>query len=193
VTRPDPTFPSDGQPDRQSDGAIDPSQLPLHELRALRADLQAQDDVVSYVRRLAHARLDLIDAELQHRAAVVPAAVGDTAHGAASDGAVTGELRHLLGHHLTGGPARPPRPAEDESQHPLALEFEALCLQYGIADLTGLDDDQLHELRAQVGEFEHRQSHARQDLFHRIDALSAELVRRYRDGEADVDGLLADG
>jgi hypothetical protein len=29
-------------------------------------------------------------------------------------------------------------------------------------------------------------------LFSRIDALSAELVRRYRDGEAHVDGLLGD-
>ena len=172
------------------DPTIDPTQLPLQDLRALRADLQAQDDVVSYVRRLAHARLDLIDAEIQHRAAAVPAGVGESASG---EGAISGDLRNLLGHHLTGGPARPPRPAEDESEHPLALEFEALCMQYGIADLSGLDDEQLHELRAQVGTFEQRSSHDRQDLFHRIDALSAELVRRYRDGEADVDGLLADG
>jgi len=172
------------------DPTIDPAQLPLQELRAVRADLQAQDDLVSYVRRLAHARLDLIDAEIRHRADAVVAVVGEAA---ASEGAIPGELRNLLGHHLTGGPARPPRPAEDESQHALALEFEALCMQYGIADLSGLDDEQLHELRAQVGTFEQRSSHDRQDLFHRIDALSAELVRRYRDGEADVDGLLADG
>ena len=31
----------------------------------------------------------------------------------------------------------------------------------------------------------------RRELFTKIDQLSAELVRRYRDGEANVDGLLA--
>lgn len=168
----------------------DPTHLPLHELRALRADLQAHDDVVSYVRRVAQARLDLVDAEIQHRATAVP--VGAVGAVAGAD-AVSGELRSVLGHHLTGGPARPPRPADDASEHPLALEFEALCSRYGVADLTGLDDDQLHELREAVADYEQRSSHDRQNLFHRIDALSAELVRRYRDGEADVDGLLADG
>ena len=46
-------------------------------------------------------------------------------------------------------------------------------------------DDALHE-------FEQARSHERRELFTRIDELSAELVRRYRDGEANVDGLLAD-
>ncbi len=40
--------------------------------------------------------------------------------------------------------------------------------------------------------FEQLRSAERKELFGRIDALSAELVRRYRDGEADVDGLLDD-
>jgi hypothetical protein len=170
-----------------NDQASDPAQLPLHELRATRADLQAQDDVVSYVRRVAQARLDLVDAEISHRNALSGAEQGGP------ETEISGELRNLLGHHMTGGPARPPRPADDASEHPLALEFEALCMRFGIADLTGLDDAQLAELREQIAAYEHRMSHDRQDLFHRIDALSAELVRRYRDGEADVDGLLADG
>jgi hypothetical protein len=33
----------------------------------------------------------------------------------------------------------------------------------------------------------------RRARFDRLDALSAELVRRYRDGEADVDALLTEG
>ena len=32
----------------------------------------------------------------------------------------------------------------------------------------------------------------RRARFDKLDALSAELVRRYRDGEASVDGLLED-
>ncbi|MGZ7023355.1 MAG: RsiG family protein [Ilumatobacteraceae bacterium] len=40
-------------------------------------------------------------------------------------------------------------------------------------------------------DFEQARSQERRELFARIDQLSAELVRRYRDGEAAVDGLLA--
>ncbi|MEQ9161239.1 MAG: hypothetical protein RLN74_00920, partial [Ilumatobacter fluminis] len=45
---------------------IDPRSLSLDELRSLRNKLQAEDDVVSYVRRVAQARVDLVRAE-QHR------------------------------------------------------------------------------------------------------------------------------
>ena len=166
----------------------DPTQLPLHELRALRADLHAHDDVVSYVRRVAQARLDLVEAEIRHRAeAKVPATPAELHED------MPAELRNVLGHHLTGGPARPPRPADDASEHPLALELEAMCNRHGMADLGSLDDAELADLHQDLRDFEQRSSHDRQDLFARIDALSAELVRRYRDGEADVDGLLADG
>ena len=54
-------------------------------------------------------------------------------------------------------------------------------------DITG----PVHVHAANLHEFEQARSHERKELFGRIDALSAELVRRYRDGEADVDGLLA--
>ena len=42
-----------------SPGELDPRSLPLQELRALRADLQEQDDAISYVRRMAQARLEI--------------------------------------------------------------------------------------------------------------------------------------
>lgn len=157
---------------------VDPRSLPLQELRALRTELQQQDDVVSYVRRLAQARLDLVRAELRHRAA------GD-------DKNITGELPVILGTHLTGGPARPPRPAEDFSDHPLAQELEVLCDEAGSTDLPSMDQAELAAYAAALHEFEQQRSSERKDLFARIDALSAELVRRYRDGEADVDGLVA--
>ncbi len=159
---------------------IDPAQLPLAELRAVRAQLQHDEDAVSYVRRLAQARLDLIDAELVRRERDDP-------------GSVEGRLTSILGSHLTGGgPARPPRPAVDASDHPLALELERLWGAGGGTDLSALDEGSLTALRQVLAVFEQERSSERRDLFGRIDALSAELVRRYRDGEADIDGLLAD-
>jgi hypothetical protein len=159
---------------------LDPTLLPLDELRELRASLQHEDDAVSYVRRLAQARIDMLQAELQHRNSTVDA------------GLITSELPAILGSHLTGGPARPPRPAEDASSHPLALELEQLCARLGAADLHSLDNDELITLRTELRDFEHARSAERRELFARIDALSAELVRRYREGEADIEGLLAD-
>jgi len=47
--------------------ALDPQSLSLDELRAMRNALQAEDDVVSYVRRVAQARVDLVRAERLRR------------------------------------------------------------------------------------------------------------------------------
>lgn len=157
----------------------DPTGLTLAELRAEREVLQREDDAISYVRRIAQARLDLVRAERARRT------VGGS-------GGVTDDLSAILGTQLVGGSARPPRPADDFSDHPLAREFDDLCAALGSSHLAELDDAELAALEAGVAGFEVERSAERRALFTRIDALSAELVRRYRDGEADVTGLLAD-
>jgi hypothetical protein len=154
----------------------DPSDLTLEELRRLRQQLQLEDDAVSYARRVAQARLDLVKAEAQHRAT-------------GSDTVVDEELRTVLSSHLTGGPARPPRPTEDLSDHPLAVELDEICASHGLGRLKSLDDGDLVSLTEAIAEFEARVSSDRRARFELLDALSAELVRRYRDGEADVDSL----
>jgi RsiG-like len=154
----------------------DPSELTLEELRSLRQQLQLEDDAVSYARRVAQARLDLVKAEAQHRST-------------GSDAVVDEELRTVLSSHLTGGPARPPRPTEDLSDHPLAVELDEICASHGLGRLKSLDDAELSSLLEAVAAFESRVSSDRRARFERLDALSAELVRRYRDGEADVDSI----
>lgn len=154
----------------------DPAELSLDELRTLRQQLQLEDDAVSYARRVAQARLDLVKAEARHRSDL-------------SDAVVDEELRTVLSSHLTGGPARPPRPTEDLSDHPLAVELDELCASNGLGHLKQLDDAELVVLTDVIADFEARVSSDRRERFDRLDALSAELVRRYRDGEADVDSL----
>jgi hypothetical protein len=157
---------------------VDPRQLSLVELRALRAKLQNEDDAVSYVRRLAQARLDLVHAEKRRRLDGSPERLSD-------------ELPSILSTHLTGGAPRPPRPATDFSGHPLAEEFDALMDRAGDEDLSDFTSEELVHYADALHEFEQARSHERRELFTRIDVLSAELVHRYRDGEANVDGLLA--
>lgn len=158
----------------------DPRDMSLLELRSLRQRLQHEDDAVSYARRVAQARLDLLKSEAVHRSET-------------SDAEATAELRSVLSQHLTGGPARPPRPTEDLSDHPLAVELDEICSAGGFGHLKELDDAELAALTEAIAAFEARVSSDRRARFDRLDALSAELVRRYRDGEADVESIYSDG
>ena len=157
---------------------IDPRSLSLDELRALRNQLQAEDDVVSYVRRVAQARVDLVRAE-QHR----------RERGERSED-LSSELRVVLSSHLTSGAPRPPRPVEDLGENELSNELDRICTEHGFSRLEDLTVDEMDTLERELTAYERRVSDDRRERFDRLDALSAELVRRYRDGEASVDGLL---
>jgi hypothetical protein len=156
----------------------EPAEMSLEELRATRARLQHEDDVVSYARRVAQARLDLVKAEQLRRAR------GE------ADVDLSSELRVVLSNQLTGQAARPPRPTDDLYDDALSNELDEICATHGFARLNELLDDELSVLHDTLQAFERRVSADRRERFDRLDALSAELVRRYRDGEASVDGLL---
>jgi hypothetical protein len=158
--------------------ALDPQSLSLEELRRVRNQLQSEDDVVSYVRRVAQARLDLVRAEANRRAR------GETAESLSS------ELRVVLSSHLTGGAPRPPRPVENLEDNELSDRLDTVCAEHGFSRLADLSPTEIENLDRHLTAFERRVSDDRRERYERLDALSAELVRRYRDGEASVDGLL---
>lgn len=161
----------------------DPAELSLDELRAERARLQADEDVVSYVRRLAQGRIDVMRAELRRRTEQDPnTPTGD----------ISGELPNILGGGVAAGSARPPRDTDVAADHPLVAELDALCASGGFDDLAAASDAQVGALITSVSEWEKARSQDRHAFFQRIDALTAELVRRYRDGQASVDALLAE-
>lgn len=160
---------------------IDPTSLSLNELRDLRSRLQDEDDVVSYVRRVAQARLDLVRAEQHLRE-----------RGQTHDDLPT-ELRVVLSQQLTGGSPRPPRPAPPNlDEAPLADELDQLCAEQGFSRMRELAVHELVALEERLNEFERRVSGDRRARYELLDALSAELVRRYKAGEASVDGLLTE-
>ena len=156
----------------------DPASLSLPDLRAERDTLRQQEDAVSFVRRLAQGRLDLVTAVKRHRA---------DGSGSVS---VAEIVRSGVGPAPSTGSARPPRDTEVSADHPLLAEFDALCDSLGFDNMADLDDLGLTSLENGIQVFESAQSDLRRQLFDRIDALTAELVRRYRDGDASVDTLL---
>lgn len=164
-----------------AEGIVDPKGLSLDELRNLRNQLQSEDDEVSYVRRVAQARVDLVRAEHHRRD-----------RGETSEDLPT-ELRVVLSSHLTSGAnPRPPRPVENLGDNPLSNELDSICSDHGFGRIEELSLSELTELERQLTAFERRVSDDRRDRYDRLDALSAELVRRYREGEASVDGLLSE-
>lgn len=160
----------------ENSGDVQVTNMPLGQLRALRASLQTDEDALSYVRRIAQGRIDFALAEQRQRRGVAD-------HDSASPAG--GGVRP------TSTTSRPPRPIEDSSSHPLAVEFDVLCDRLGAHRLTELTTDELDSLVSALQTYELERSSERHNLFIRLDVLSAELVRRYRVGEASIDSLLA--
>ena len=149
----------------------------LGELRAERNRLHEQEDVVSFARRLAQGRLDLVRAEREMRAR-------------RDNRDISGELPSIMGR-LSAGSDRPPRDTDVPADHPLLTDLTESCAALGFDNLKTCTDEQLLQLRDVLTEYEHARSMERQELFERIDALTADLVRRYQLG-APIEGLLDD-
>ena len=145
-----------------------PEALSLDQLRERRRTLQALDDAVSYVRRVAQGRADLARAELARR-------------GSGRDAPLTDDLRDVLGDRLLGASGRPPRPADDFSDDPRAEALDRLCAERGFGRLAELEDAAVAELAVALEAFEGEVSRERHDVFAELDDLSEELVRRYRE------------
>lgn len=152
----------------------------LSEVRARRQRLQAEEDNVSFVRRMAQGRIDLVHDEQRRRAA------GEEPPGLP----LTERLAEVFGQQHGGGSARPPRETNVPVDHPLLKQLDDLCEHYQFASLETLDDRALSELDGALEMFEKECSRQRHDLFEQIDALTAEVVRRVR--ESGVAAVTAD-
>lgn len=151
-------------------------QMTLDELRRRRAELQSTDDVVSYVRRVAQGRADLARDALERSSDD-----GDPTPVYGRDDLGEG-LRGVLSDRLLAAGGRPPRPAEDFSDHALSAELDELCAAGGFSRLDELSRQELADLVAALDRFERDVSEQRQQLFAELDALTEELVTRYEAG-----------
>ncbi|GHB35769.1 aerial mycelium formation protein [Streptomyces viridiviolaceus] len=158
--------------------------LSLPELRTLRRDAQRDEADLSYVRRLLQGRIDILRAELARRG---PASVVDTA-----EASVVERLPEIL----TDAPARQRSSARHvtlgtprgEEYRRLAAEMLA---EVELSDLGARTDLELNTAMARLVRYEQQVSRRRQRLQRTADECSAEIARRYREGEAQVDDLLA--
>ena len=151
------------------------------EIRVARAALQMQEDVISFVRRMAQGRCDLARDEQRRRIDGTPAS-----------GISVSDIANVFGKEHGGGSSRPPRETNISAEHPLVVELEKLCQEINFGDLRTLDDQSLENVVQKLSSFEISQSLVRKALFTSIDALTTQLVKRYKDDGVNVDSLLAD-
>ncbi|MFC3348334.1 hypothetical protein ACFOOM_13060 [Streptomyces echinoruber] len=160
--------------------------LRLAELRALRRRAQRDEADLSYVRRLLHGRIDILRAELARRAPR-----GTASPEAPAGASVVARLTEIL----TDPPARHRASARHvtvdtprgEECRRLAAEVLA---EVELSDLAARTDAELHAAMGRLAGHERRLSRRRRELQRTADGCSAEIARRYREGEAQVDDLL---
>ncbi|MFD7706811.1 AmfC protein [Streptomyces sp. NPDC059785] len=170
--------------------AVDPpvpdlAVLRLSELRALRRDAQRDEADLSYLRRLLQGRIDILRAELAGRGGhVLPPGL-----------VAVVSLVDRLPEILTDAPARHRSSARHVTVGtPHGEEYRRLATdmlaEVELSDLKARTDDELNAGMARLVRYEQQVSRRRQRLQRTADDCSAEIARRYREGEAQVDDLL---
>ena len=169
--------------------AEDVTALDFPELRARRQLAEQEEVDLSYARRLLQGRLDLLRAEQAQRAT----ARDGVDAGARTDAEIVRDLAavlsddgpradHGLGRHLTTDPSR-------VGEHRRAAE-QAVD-DVAASDPSSLDAEGLAAAVAHLTELERKVSENRHRVQAVMDQLTAEVARRYRDGEAHVEDVLA--
>ena len=156
---------------------------PMAEVRAMRSECQEVETGLSYLRRLVQGRHDIVGVELQRR----------------RDGAEPGDLSQLISQlpeilsdrtRAPGLGRLPQLLAPGDVDAELTGRLNDVMGDHDLEGLPDLDDDQLDQVHDALEALEREVSDFRRQLFDRIDALQAEITRRYRTGEASVEALL---
>jgi hypothetical protein len=171
------------------DALLDPGYLgdltarSMDDVRAMRAECQEVETGLSLLRRVVQGRLDIVGVELTRR----------------SEGGDPGDLPDLIARlpevlsertRAPGVGRLPQMMTPGEMPPALEAELDSIVSAGHLADLPSVTDADLRTMADRLAELEQRVSGHRQSLFERIDALQAEITRRYKTGEASVDTLL---
>ncbi|MGB8649045.1 MAG: aerial mycelium formation protein [Mycobacteriales bacterium] len=161
------------------DYLADLQQVSLAEVRALRNEAEQEEVDLSYIRRLVQGRMDIVRAELNRREGGAEGNLVDSLAKVLAD-----EPRASargLGRHATVEPSR----VDSHRRY-----VEALVADVDLTDTGARTTDELHHAMRVLADEEQVLSAKRRQVQAVMDTCQAEITRRYRDGEADVDALL---
>jgi hypothetical protein len=171
--------------DRVTDAAYlgDLSARSIDEIRDMRTECQAVETGLSYLRRLIQGRHDLVASEAANR---------ESGGGSESLIDLIAHLPDILAdRERPAGNGRLPQSLGTGDVDPaLEVEVDAAIGPGGVSAMDQLSDDDLAAASQRLAALERQVSDHRRVLFDRLDALQAELARRYKSGEASVESLL---
>lgn len=159
-------------------------EMSLEEVRQRRAEYSDAEDALSVLRRMVQGRLDIVQAELQRR---------DGGRDGGDMAELVEQLPEILSEGGRSAPARgrvPKNMAPDVNYRKLTAELDRIIDVDTSAGLLDMDDERLRGIATALEDLERNVSSRRRAVQERIDALQAEVVRRYKSGDAEVDGLL---
>jgi hypothetical protein len=152
----------------------------LDDVRQLRDEAAQEETDLSYLRRMLHARIDIVRAERRRRCEDGSASVVEQLVNILSDNAVGPASGS--GRYQTTEPSR----AEAHRRH-----VEALVSDVDLSDVMSLSDTKLDDALGAYTAEEDSVSERRRQVQAVVDRFNAEIARRYREGAASVDDLLA--
>ncbi len=156
--------------------------LDLDEVRTRRAEADQEETDLSYARRLLQGRVDILRAEQAGRRGDGPMSGhpktdAEIAKALASVLADDRRQDHGLGRHTVAAPSR-------IGEH--RREAERAVADVGGSSTHELSDDELAAAIAKLTDIESRVSRVRRDVQGVVDALTAEIARRYAAGGIPV-------
>lgn len=152
----------------------------------MRMECQRAEVALSYLRRVAQSRLDLVKKVLELN---TPGSEGHEL----DLSSIVGEMTAILseGPSRPSGPGRPPVIfAPDFEKDDLTGELDEMFDVSRLTNPSELGDVELRTIADRLREEEAKLSQQRRSLHGCVDHLESELVGRYKNGRASVDGLL---
>ncbi|MGH2699224.1 MAG: hypothetical protein ACRDJL_08510 [Actinomycetota bacterium] len=149
----------------------------LEDLRSLRDECREVENEVSFERRLCHARIDILRAELERRSGQ-------------QDQDLLSRLPEILGSAEPRGeesplPSRAPDLSIPRNADIPRRRIEEIAGEQTMTRLNRLQSDEIKEIMSSLADHERNLSERRRKLHEVMDVIQAEIVRRYTSGEAD--------
>jgi len=178
----------DSQRRRRYEAIAEPSYLEningrsLEDLRTLRDECRDVENEISFERRLCHARIDILRAEIERRSGQ-------------QDQDLLSRLPEILGSaeirdDETALPSRAPNLSIPRNADVPRRRVEEIAGEQTMTRLNQLQVDEIKEVMASLAEHERNLSARRRKLHEVMDVIQAEIVRRYTSGEADPTAAL---
>lgn len=162
------------------DFVTDLEALSLADLRERRHEAEQEEADLSFLRRMLHGRMAIVQAEIARR----------TPEG--EEGDLVDDLKNILGdeqrstrglgRHLTVEPSR-----VDEHRRGV----EQIVADPTLSDVAARSDAELADALERLSSHEREVSEVRREVQQVMDTLSRQLAFRYQTGKASVDDLLA--